>query len=416
MVIRLLILTVMLKNIKTDIYKTTVERLLPQGCKKINHDVRIFSTSDPKHFGLKNAMRLYSTRNEIVFDYTQDHVVRKIAINNTHQINQLAHLFKLEGMPEAEAGIARIKQNGCYFDTTDYKSIKSTSYKMINVYLIEEKFIHDLFDFLGTKQKYLKELQWQIDLMIKIAIVVRKIHKRNIVLRNLDLTTIRMKDLPQYSSSYPILNDFHEAVTVGQGETYNYEHSFFQPKNEFNKSDSFAFDIYSLGKIFYAISHWNVFSSTGARFLYKCDSSSENQKPNFLYCDYLEEFIFEMINEDPSQRPSIDSIITRLREVRVTINNKLFIIYEYLRNQIETGVGTDENGNLYDLTPIEVKKLEEIIKDYSYLYEVHVIHSLSEINQLYPEINNPYRMQFYEEHQEMLEALEKAGYNSSNLI
>lgn len=401
------IITVLFRYRLAAVQKSLLAKYLPDGCEKISYNPED-GAKNYQHFSLKNNISTEDDGFRALFKYENDKIVKKYRFRASSKLNQLSWYFKNQA---PDFGFINMIEGKCYyrFAGKDDSFVADAVY----VYIMEKRFKNDLYEFLSSKKAYKNEIQWQIDLMIKIALSIKKFQDRNMVHRNLSLESIKMTLTLKNSVSFPVIDNIEDAISTNDNSPYKYKPSFFLPENETRVSNEFSFDIYSLGKIFYHIANPSLILKGGSEILATC--TEDNFIDTYLYCEYLEPLVFAMIDEIRSKRPGIEAVIERLREIRQEVSVKMIRLYNHFKEQFDTKHKIDQEGKRVPLTGNDLLVATTGMTKFSLFYEAFVLKAKEEVDKVYS-ADSPYYKAFYNEHREVLDILANMGDADEMLI
>ena len=406
--ISLITILVLVTARKANMSKSHVTKQIPHGCKKIDYNVERHGRGDGR-IGLLGLNRISSDGFKEVYDLRNGTVLKRFELNTFKDFFSIVPVLQVVTIDNPSYHINGIVPGGCYYRIieTYRKGIVNTVY----FYVVLKRMFLDLFDVLSSRQSYVTNIQWKIDMLIKVTKAVQYLHGLGFYHRDIRPENILVDRPIKDSLLNPVLTHFNSAVNEDKFLNHELKESFYRPIiSKIKQVSAEKYDIYSLGRSFYVIMNFKVFSRTGLNHFFLCNNPKYGKKLDIDYCHYFETLILLMTDPDEDKRPTVSEVLTSLREIRTKLNIHSHKLFTHFDNMLKTNTRINSHGFKESLTPYWRQKVKSAKEKNSDFYELFVLSSKNELDRLYPNSNNPIRKEFMEEHQMTLLALTQLGY------
>ena len=406
--IQLILIAVLAQQSLSLLARSTVRKLIPPDCQEVHYNVENHGRIDGK-IGLLGLIPLSSEKNKEVYDYKDNLVIRRFSFDNT-DVLLWGGMINVMSMTSTNHYINTAVPNGCFYRAEAHSD--SSFYRRVTFYFLLKKMKHDLFDILGSREAYATNIQWQLDMMIKITKAVRYFHDTGYVHRSLNLENILVDNDLTYMVQNPSITHFDYALKQGEPTKKIRQEDFFTSKTVVHrlKIDP-RLDIFSLGRVFFSILNFKWVSSTGMNKFKTCSEMDKKKKKfDFFYCHYFEPLILSMTDADINNRPQTNIILQDLRRIRKRMNFRMHTYFAHYKNMIDSGFRTSTQGKQVPMSKAWIQTAKEKMKTYSSFYEVFLLESKIQMKALYPDPTNPHRVEYYKEHRKGLKALIEMAY------
>lgn len=412
--IKLILLTVLVQLNSSTLTKIKVEEVLANRCQRLVHMIDLQPYTS-KVFGIKGLTFLKAENNVQYFSDNNDNLIRHDSIIIYSQLKSLNRIAGIIFNPCKYYDIDTVLDNSCFYNTIDTKIKASKSYRKVDVYFKIKSYTKDLFDVVNSGKEFAANINWKIDIIIKLAQAVEHLQEYGFVHRQLSPEAFKIKESFKRIVLVPILSDFKNALEINKPNSPKINSSFFTPPEALTVSIMHtSFDIFSLGRLFYFVMNSKVYNSNSNTMI-MCDDQNKGSLLDSHYCMFIEGLVELMIDPIPKNRPTIQQILVTLRAQRTKINHEIRTHFNYYSQLYHTKEMFDSNGKYLKLTIAQMEVVKERLTEYSDLYELYVEEVRQEIEKRYKDPSNTIRLNFLNEHRDMLELLQ-AQETQSNMI
>ena len=410
--IYLLTITVLARISSSTLTTAEINVAIPSAFKLVDYDPDNTAKSSEK-IGIKNLYRNAYFNDENIYDYSNGEVIEKIKVTDSQDFLKIKNLLKIMCREDDNHYIRRANSNSCVYVVS-----KNTS---TNVYYAAFYFVFKvskitLIEMFLKKKGFINEVQWQLDMMIKITKAVKALHRLGFVHRDITPDSIMFFNDIKEPIQSPVLINFQNAMPLNHPKSYPFEPNFFTPP--FTKVTDLTnpkFDVYSLGRLFYVIMN-HKFAIKNSRYRFYHCQNGENELISKYYCKFFEPLFSLMMSDDISNTPSIDNVLEGLRAIRKRLNKWIRTNYLTFKNMLDTGKRINSKNQEVELTAEWRQAVEDAKRNNSYFYDHYVLDVYKRIEAVYPDNSDQRKADFYKEHEEMINSLKQRGYIQRILV
>ena len=206
-----------------------------------------------------------------------------------------------------------------YYNKECFYSNDNNSFALIFKMDSYEKDLHDI---IREENKITNSFFWKFDMIFKISLLIKKLHKKGFL--HLDLNP---KNILMMNKFTPVLTDFDNSLKISDySSILRGKKPYRAPEIDNIINYKFSSDIYSLAGVFFTIltnrdcERYELDSDidieiqpTGEYVNFKHSANNFGFSNKFLnFYKIFENLLLKMSNENPNFRPSIDKVITEI--------------------------------------------------------------------------------------------------------